>query len=164
MNLEDMLMLGDPGLYQWSEPVIENDIPLLQKWTTGLDSIILQFRRKYGVGRAVAAPQMGIMKRLICMHIDKPVVFINPELFDLSEEMMELWDDCMSFPNLLVRVERHRKCKIRFFDLEWNEHTWELEDDLSELLQHEVDHLNGILATQRALGPTAFKWRKEPNI
>jgi len=95
------------------------------------------------------------------LNIDKPRVLINAELYDKSDEMMEIWDDCMSFPELLVKVKRHKTCKIKFNDMNWKEHTWELKDDLSELLQHEYDHLNGILATQRAISIQHFKWRKK---
>jgi peptide deformylase len=100
---------------------------------------------------------LGYLKRIIYMNIDKPVVFINPVLFNKSEEMMEIWDDCMSFPNLLVKVRRHKKCSIKYFDLDWNEKTMNLEDDLSELLQHEYDHLDGILATMRAIDNKSLK-------
>ena len=154
-----MLMLGDPRLHEVCAEIDRSELSDVGVWSQGLDGIILQFQARYGAGRAVAAPQMGIMKRLVCMHIDQPVVMINPVLFDFSEEMMELWDDCMCFPNLLVWLERHRRCKIKFRDLQWKEHEWSLEDDMSELLQHEVDHLEGILATQRAKGEHPFKWR-----
>lgn len=159
MHLSEMLMLGDPRLYQVSSEIQQYEVESVRTWATGLDDIILQFRSRYGAGRAVAAPQLGIFKRLVCMHIDKPVVMINPELSEFSEEMIELWDDCMCFPNLLVRLRRHRSCTLHFRDLDWNAHTWHLQADLSELLQHEVDHLDGILATQRAIDAKAFKWR-----
>jgi peptide deformylase len=120
---------------------------------------ILEFRAKYGAGRAIAAPQLGVMKRLVVMNIDHPIAFYNPVLFNESEEMMELWDDCMSFPNLLVRLKRHRFCKMRFRDENWEEQVWDLKDDLSELLQHEIDHLDGILATTRAIDDQSLKWR-----
>ena len=154
-----MLMLGNPLLNEVCEAVKPIELIQVIEWALGLDSVILQVQEKYGFGRAIAAPQMGILKRLVCMHIDEPIVMINPVLFDLSEEKFELWDDCMSFPHLLVRVRRHKSCKLRFRDIEWKEHIWELEDDMSELLQHEVDHLNGILATDRAIGPGNLKWR-----
>ena len=159
MRLENMLLLGDPRLHQVCTPFTKEELPQIAEYARGLDSIILQVQERYGFGRAVAAPQMGIFRRLVCMHIDEPVVMINPVLTDMSDEMFELWDDCMSFPNLLVRLKRHKSCTLTFRDLQWNEHTWKLEDDLSELLQHEVDHLDGILATQRALDDRAFKWR-----
>ena len=160
MDLSQMLMLGDPRLHHISEPLSPDEVNSVREWAVGLDSIILQFRKRYGAGRAVAAPQMGIFKRLVCTHIDRPVVMINPELSGLSDEIFELWDDCMCFPNLLVRVRRHKSCVLKFRDLDWREHTWMLSDDLSELLQHEVDHLDGILATQRAIDSTSFCWRK----
>ena len=111
----------------------------------------MYFRAKHKRGRAIAAPQIGVMKRLMYMNIDKPVVFINPVFSWKSKEMIELWDDCMSFPDLLVKVVRHETCRIKFRDLNWQEHEWDLTGDLSELLQHEYDHLDGILAVMRAI-------------
>ena len=84
---------------------------------------------------------------------------INPELSNLSDEMIELWDDCMSFPSLLVKVRRHKKITVSYFDLNWQKHTKELEDAMSELIQHEYDHLDGILAVQRAIDKHSFKWK-----
>ena len=95
----------------------------------------------------------------MCIRDRTPKVLINPQITFLSEEMMELWDDCMSFPNLLVRLKRHKSCKVEFLDEHWQPQTWHLTDDLSELFQHEYDHLDGILATQRAIDDKSFKWR-----
>ena len=118
-----------------------------------------EIRSKYNFGRAIAAPQLGIMKRLIYMNIDKPVVFINPELAYMSDELFELWDDCMSFPNLLVKVKRHKKVTIKYLDENWEPQQWEMENGLSELLQHEYDHLEGIICILRAINLKSFKWR-----
>jgi peptide deformylase len=120
---------------------------------------VLDFRMKYGAGRAIAAPQIGLSKKIICLNIDKPIEIINPQLSGLSDEMIELWDDCMSFPNLLVRVRRHKKITLSFFNRNWKKHTWHLEDDMAELIQHEYDHLDGILATQRAIDNQSFRWK-----
>lgn len=158
-HLEDILLLGDPRLYQVCEAVQKEELLSLQPVVQGMANTILEFRAKYGAGRAIAAPQLGVMKRLVVMNIDRPIAFYNPVLFDESEEMMELWDDCMSFPNLLVRLKRHRFCKMRFRDENWEEQVWDLKDDLSELLQHEIDHLDGILATTRAIDDQSLKWR-----
>ncbi len=95
------------------------------------------------------------------MHIDRPVVFINPVLDQFSDEMIELWDDCMSFPDIFVRVKRHQSCRITFRDRDWNEQQMWLEGDLSELLQHEYDHLDGILAVSRAIDAQSFCLRSE---
>jgi peptide deformylase len=122
----------------------------------------LDFRSQYGVGRAIAAPQIGVMKRLTYMCVDDvSTVFINPELTDQSQDMIEVWDDCMCFPDLLVRVMRHRSCRIRFRNLEWEENEIMAEGDLSELLQHEYDHLDGILAVSRAVDGRSFALRSQ---
>jgi len=158
-TLNDILQLGDPRLYDICEPVLQTELPLVKSWVNDLDNVMREVRAKYNFGRAIAAPQLGIMKRLIYMNIDNPVVFINPELTNLSEEMFEIWDDCMSFPNLLVNVKRHRNITIKYLDENWQPKTWEMKDDLSELLQHEYDHLDGILCTMRAIDKKSFKWR-----
>jgi peptide deformylase len=158
--LSDLLLLGDPRLYEICKPITEAEKPLIAGWVADLDNVMREVRARYGFGRAIAAPQLGIMKRLIYMNIDKPVVFINPELTNLSEQQFELWDDCMSFPNLLVRVKRHESLTINYLDENWQLQTRDLKDDLSELLQHECDHLDGILCTMRAVDEKAFRWRK----
>jgi peptide deformylase len=127
-----------------------------------LHDTLVDFRDRHGFGRAIAAPQIGVMKRLLYMCVDNvSTVFINPELIDLSPEMMEIWDDCMCFPNLLVRVRRHRSCRIRFRNREWGEKEMGVEGDMSELLQHEYDHLDGILAVSRAIDGRSFALKSE---
>jgi peptide deformylase len=156
MAAREILLLGDRRLHQRSEAVDRGELAGIEPLARDLLDTILDFRRRYGRGRAIAAPQVGVFKRVICMQLDQPRVLINPALSDLSDDMMTLWDDCMSFPDLLVRVRRHRSCTVTYRDLEWNEITWSLEDDLSELIQHEYDHLDGTLATQRALDDCSF--------
>lgn len=158
-HLSDILLLGDPRLYETCEPVLQAELPLVNDWVADLDNVMKEVREKYNFGRAIAAPQLGIMKRLIYMKIDKPVVFINPELIELSDELFELWDDCMSFPNLLVKVSRHKSLTIKYLDENWEPQVWNTEDSLAELLQHEYDHLDGILCTMRAIDDHSFRWR-----
>ncbi len=158
-TLKDLLLLGDPRLYETCAPVLKEELPLVKEWTADLDNVMREIRIKYNFGRAIAAPQLGIMKRLIYMNIDHPVVFINPELTDLSEDLFELWDDCMSFPNLLVKLKRHQSITINYLDEYWQPQTWKMDGALSELLQHEYDHLNGVLCTMRAIDEKSFKWR-----
>lgn len=151
-----ILLLGDSRLYQISPEVKQEECKGLEPVIAAMHETMMDFRKTYKRGRAIAAPQIGIHKRIIYMHIDKPVIFINPEFTCKSPEMFELWDDCMSFPDLLVKVLRHKACRIKFKDLTWQEHEWNLDEDLSELLQHEYDHLDGILATMRAVDNHSF--------
>jgi peptide deformylase len=101
-HLADLLLLGDPRLYETCEPVLETELPLVFGWVADLHNVMEEIRAKYQFGRGIAAPQLGIMKRLFYLNVDRPTIIINPELTVASEEMNELWDDCMSFPNLLV--------------------------------------------------------------
>jgi peptide deformylase len=158
-NLKDLLLLGNPLLYEVCKAVEKDELPLVKEWIEDLHNVMQEIRGKYHFGRAIAAPQLGIMKRLVYMNIDKPVIFINPELLNISEEMFELWDDCMSFPNLLVKVKRHRSITVRYRDEQWHQQEWTMNDDLAELLQHECDHLDGILCTMKAIDNRSFRWR-----
>lgn len=158
-NLDDLLLLGDPRLYEKCDPVLESERHLIPRWVSDLHDVMEEIRAKYHFGRGIAAPQLGIMKRLIYLNIDRPVVIVNPELRDLSDELFELWDDCMSFPNLLVRVKRHQSLSIHYRDEQWQPQVWQVENDLAELLQHEYDHLEGVLCTMRAIDERSFRWR-----
>jgi peptide deformylase len=153
---KEILQLGNPRLYEISRPVERTELSQMSSLIQDLHDTLLAFRKQFHAGRAIAAPQIGIQKRILYMNIDKEVVFINPVLSFSDEAMMEVLDDCMSFPNLLVKVMRHKRCRIDYLDLEWKECSMELAGDLSELLQHEYDHLDGILATMRAINNQAF--------
>jgi peptide deformylase len=157
--VREILLLGNPLLHEISADVKEEELDSLHAVVEDLHDTLMAFRKKYGVGRAISAPQIGVMKRLVYMHIYSPTVFINPTLKEMSHETFELWDDCMSFPDLYVKVARHKSCIIEYRDLAWKLHEEFLVDDLSELLQHEVDHLDGILATARAIDGQSFSIR-----
>jgi len=159
MAVSDILLIGNPLLYEKAQEVQPQEIPGLMPKIDLMFETVLDFREKYGAGRAIAAPQIGLLKRIICLNTYSKVAMINPVLSNLSHEMFEVWDDCMSFPNLLVKVMRHKKLTISFFDLNWIWQTWHLENDMAELIQHEYDHLDGILATQRAIDSQSFRWK-----
>ena len=158
MKLDKILLLGDERLYMNSAPVEPGELGLLMPAIRELHELVLEYRSVYGSGRAIAAPQIGVLKRIICLNIDRPIVMINPVVSERSNEMFELWDDCMSFPNLFVKVIRHKRLTLSFYDENWEKQTWNLEDDMAELIQHEYDHLDGILATQRAIDEKSFRY------
>lgn len=149
--IKEILKLGDPALYEISTEVTEADRELLPGWVTDLHDTLLDYRATYGAGRAVAAPQIGIQKRLLYMLTDREYVLVNPVLDFPDGETYEVLDDCMSFPGLCVKVRRYKRAVIRYLDMDWQPQVMELEGDYSELLQHEYDHLDGILATMRAI-------------
>ncbi len=161
MAIRQILLLGNPKLYQKSEDVKIADLGEIKQIVVDLHDTMLDFRQRHGMGGGIAAPQIGVMKRLIYMFDDSPSVFINPVLSNLSNEMVEVWDDCMCFPDIRVKVSRHKSCSITYRDLDWKEMQVDLSDELSQLLQHEVDHLNGELAMQKAVDTKAFALRSE---
>jgi peptide deformylase len=163
MKSDQIILLGDPRLHEIAAPVSPDEVHSLLPVVQELHDILFEFKERfkhYGAFRGIAAPQIGVMKRLIYVNIDRPLVIFNPTLENLSEEVIEVWDDCMCFPNLLVRVQRHQSMTLRYQDEHWQTQTWSVEDSLSELLQHEYDHLEGVLATQRALDAQSFRWRR----
>lgn len=112
------------------------------------------FRSRHGFGRALAAPQLGQPVRMLALALEGwPDIVLNPEITWRSSRQVTLWDDCMCFPSLLVRVQRQASISVRFQDLNGVKHQREqLPVDLSELFQHEIDHLDGLLSMDRAVG------------
>lgn len=158
-TVDDILKLGDPRLYEVCEPVLESELPLVKVWVEDLHEAMEDIRKVYGFGRGIAAPQLGIMKRLFYLNLDKPYIIINPEIVQASSEMFELWDYCMSFPNLFVKVERHQSITLEYLDENWEKQRWTVDGAIAELIQHEYDHLNGVLCTMRAIDEKSFRWR-----
>ena len=164
MPLREILQLGNPALWQLSMPVEEPASATTQSQIRDLSDTLDAFRQATGYGRGIAAPQIGILKRMIFIRM-LPEGFcgplINPHIVWSSEARFELWDDCFSFPDLMVRVRRASSVRVEYSDERGLSRQLEAEGDLSELLQHEIDHLDGILAVQRAISPQAFATRAE---
>jgi N-formylmethionyl-tRNA deformylase len=156
-----ILLLGDPRLYEISKEVTKDELEDALKVKQDLLDTLIAFRTKYGVGRAIAAPQIGVKKRIIYRHLDSPILFINPRLEFPDDEMIEIRDDCMSFPGLYVRVMRHKNVVVKYKNEDWNDCEMPLSGDMAELIQHEYDHLDGILATMRAIDSKAFAMKEK---
>ena len=122
------------------------------------------FQSRHGWGRAIAAPQIGVFKRLVCMNVDKPIAFVNPVLSEPSTETVDVWEDCMSFPELLVRIRNPIAITLQYEDFEGRNFICRLEHDYAQLLIHEIDHLDGKLATDRGVGshPLALRATHPP--
>ena len=126
---------------------------------SGLIATLRDFRDRRGFGRAISAPQIGWMERVVAMNLGAgPFVLINPEISWRSDETFLVWDDCLSVPDVIVRVRRHSSISLTYRDHEFSPRRWNrLPADLSELVQHEIDHLNGILMTDLAEGEGALQ-------
>jgi peptide deformylase len=155
-------LLGDPVLRTPAEQVGDVHDPPFVEAAALLVATLEDFRRRNGFGRAIAAPQIGVSKRCIAVNLGEgPFLVIDPEVTAWGREKFSMWDDCMSFPWLMVKLERHRSISLVYTDergdrVEWND----LDLATSELLQHEFDHLDGVLAVDRAPDATALVSRE----
>jgi peptide deformylase len=150
--------IGDPILQtkvrKLSQDEIRNDPEIKNASSLG-HRLLADFREHHGFGRAIAAPQFGYSIAMICLfvHGQKMTIF-NPEIISKSQDTFLMWDDCFSFPDKMASVRRHKSISIAFMDEKGAGRTWiNLPKDMAELLQHEIDHLNGILAVDIAEQP-----------
>jgi len=153
MPLRAVLQLGNPKLREVAQPVSDVAAPEIQSLVTDLADTLSHWRKETGYGRGIAAPQLGVGLRVIFLRLpgEDPWPLVNPEITDRSAEKIVVWDACLSFLSIFMQVERHREITVRYQDLrgQWHEAKAGEERNLSELLQHEIDHLDGILAVDR---------------
>ncbi len=162
MAVREILLLGNENLYKPCQEISEKNIMKAEQIVTDLHDTMMHFRKKYGYGRAIAAPQVNELYRVIYMNFDNnSIAFINPELEFPNNDTFEMWDDCMSFPGLEVKLARHRMCRVNYKDLDWKDCVLDFSGDLSELIQHEYDHLEGILAVQKGVDDKSLRINKE---
>ena len=161
MAIRRIRQLGDPILRVRCERVHDPKSPSVRLVADDLRDTLRAARAKHKMGRAMAAPQIGAPVRMVYVEMDKPWPLINPEILDIGNEDFEVWDDCFSFPNLLVRTSRAYRIRVRYQDLKSQWHEVDMEGDRAELLQHEIDHLDGVLAVDRPHGLDPFCLREE---
>jgi peptide deformylase len=162
MAVREILLLGNEKLYRTCSEIKDTDLEKARQVVQDLHDTLMHFRKSVGFGRAIAAPQIDEPYRIIYMNIDgEATAFLNPRMTFDESELFTLWDDCMSFPGLEVRLNRYKSCLIRYKNLNWQDCQMSFTGDLSELLQHEYDHLDGILAVQRALDTKSFRINPE---
>lgn len=161
MAVCEILLLGHENLRKKCVQVSEAQQAVVDETILNLRDTLLNFKSEFGFGRAIAAPQINALVRIIYMNIEgKETILINPVLEPIGEETFNVWDDCFSFPGLEVYLNRYQKIRVSFNDQDWNPYTLEVEGDLAELIQHEYDHLDGILAVDRAKSTLAYRFNR----
>jgi peptide deformylase len=148
----EVRLIGDPVLRRPADPSGDVGDPGFREQAATLIATLEDFRARHGFGRAIAAPQIGVPKRFIAVNLGRgPFLVIDPTVTWRSGETFTLWDDCMSLPWLMVRLRRHLSISLDYTDRDGDRVAWgELDPATSELMQHELDHLDGILAIDRA--------------
>jgi peptide deformylase len=145
MAIHRILTLPDPLLRKKAKPVERVDDELRRL----MDDMLATMYDAPGIG--LAAPQIGISRRLIVMDPAKeeapktPLIMVNPEILARSEEMRIHEEGCLSIPDFTAEIERPAKTRVAFLDRAGKKREKELEGIWSTLVQHEIDHLNGVL-------------------
>ena len=145
MAIRPILTAPDPFLRQISKPVDRVDDALRAL----MDDMLETMYDAPGIG--LAAIQVGVPVRVIVMDLagegeePEPRYFVNPEILDPSEEMSVYQEGCLSVPEFFDEVERPARCRVRYLDYHGAEQVLEAEGLLATCIQHEMDHLEGVL-------------------
>lgn len=144
MGIRKLRYDGDPILAKRSAEVIGVD----DKIRALVKDMYETMYHYNGVG--LAAPQIGILKRIVVIDTGnkgEKLTLINPEILDQKEEYL-VQEGCLSFPDLYGTVRRYKWVKAKALDVNGKEYTFEARDLLAQAVQHEIDHLNGVLFTE----------------
>ena len=145
MTIKPLIILPDPLLRQVSKPVEHVDSEI----TRLADDMLETMYDAPGIG--LAAIQIGVPRRMLVIDVSKedednrPMVFINPEIVAASDERSAYEEGCLSIPDYYAEVERPATVTVNYVDREGKQQTIEADGLLATCLQHEIDHLNGVL-------------------
>ncbi|MDX2368091.1 MAG: peptide deformylase [Colwellia sp.] len=143
MTILTVLRFPDPRLKTKANPVTE----ITEATSIIINDMLATMYDEKGVG--LAATQVDIHQRIVVMDVsensDQPLVLINPEIIAKSDETVINEEGCLSVPGVYAKVNRHTTCTVKALDRHGKEFTLDGEELLSICIQHELDHLNGIL-------------------
>src|ERR1700751_4650450 len=165
MAIRPILQLGNPVLRERCAQVADPTSNETKELIRDLADTLAHWRSSTGYGRGIAAPQIGVLQRVIFLQLPgvEPWPLINPKIVERSEEEITVWDACLSFLSIFMQVKRHRTITVRYQNLKGETLTTKAGDErnLSELLQHEIDHLDGVLAIDRVTDLKTIVTREE---
>jgi len=143
MTILTVLRFPDPRLKTKAKPVSE----ITDDTLTIIDDMLATMYDEKGVG--LAATQVDIHQRIVVMDVsengDQPIVLINPEIINKGDETVINEEGCLSVPGIYAKVNRHTTCTVKALNRDGEEFTLDGEELLSICIQHELDHLNGVL-------------------
>jgi peptide deformylase len=161
MTVRPTVQLGDPFLRRVAAPVKHSARADLLALEGDLAETLADWKARTTYGRGIAAPQIGVSQRVVFLNFEGSQLLVNPRITAHSETEWEPWDACLSFSvEFFCRVRRWEWVEVSFTDVEGHTHQIHAGGELSELLQHEIDHLDGILATDRMTSPRTLCMRR----
>jgi len=115
MPVKPILQLGDPVLREKCKRVEDPSSPRIHELVSNLEDTLAHWRAKTGYGRGIAAPQIGVLQRVIFLGLpgEQPWALVNPEIVGRSRETIVVWDACLSFLSIFMQVERDREITVR---------------------------------------------------
>ena len=144
------LELGDPALRQPAAPVDDPTSATTRALIEDLRDTLHDFRSRYGWGCALAAPVIGVPLRVVLIeHEDQAMVLVNPVFVQWSNDQADGYESCITFPALWGCVSRPRKVVVQALDETATARRWEADGDLGRILQHQIDHLDGLIWLDR---------------
>lgn len=152
MSVKSIIMIGNTILREKAATVDFLTDPI-GSYIGDLRDTLHHVQREKKIGRAIAGPQLGYLKRIVYLEAggDK-IIMINPQITQASKKTFEVWDSCFSADLAFFgKTLRHRTISVNYFDENGREREDVFSDDMSELCQHEIDHLDGILFTDRII-------------
>ena len=157
MKTMKLTLIGDPVLREKAGPVEQFDDSLRQT----LDEMVKLMRKKSGVG--LAAPQIGIKKRFFVVQVpgEEPLFFVNPEIIGTSMEMSDFEEGCLSVPGVWGVISRPSSIQIQAQNGDGKFFRLSADGYLARIIQHEYDHLNGILFVDHFDEKQSAKYQKK---
>jgi peptide deformylase len=162
MTVQSTLQLGDPLLRSRCREVPDAGDPAIERLGADLADTLADWVQRTSYGRGIAAPQIGVPVRVVYLNFDGPKLLVNPVIVARSAETWEPWDACLSFSvEIFCRVRRAAWVDVTYQSPDGSHGAIRAEGELGELLQHEIDHLDGILAVDRMTSVGTLCMRSE---
>jgi peptide deformylase len=141
----EIITLGNELLRQKAVPVAK----ITAEYAKTAEKMLKALHEGKGIG--LAGPQVGIMERIFIVHVegDMPKVFINPSIIETSQETVKYEEGCLSVPGVWVELVRPKAIKVQAWNERGRPFTLEAEGILARVIQHEYDHLDGVLFIDR---------------
>jgi peptide deformylase len=162
MVVKPTLQLGDPLLRASCQEVRDASAPQVRQLAGDLSDTLAGWVACTGYGRGIAAPQIGAPVRVIYLAMGSPQALVNPVITARSAATWEVWDACLSFSvEIFCKVRRFTWVEVAYESTDGRRHSMRAGGELGELLQHEIDHLDGVLAIDRMTSMTTLCMRSE---
>ena len=145
MSVKKIFTIPDPILKKKSLPIKNVDSSVKKLMNDMLETMYA------APGIGLAAVQVGVLKRVVVIDLSKkeekktPLFFVNPEIITTSEEQVSYEEGCLSIPNQFAEIKRPKRCHVKYLDYNGKKKDLKADGLLATCIQHEIDHLNGIL-------------------